>query len=446
MKSRRLPTIRLPFVCLLSAIAAFGADSSVTFNKDVLPILQANCQSCHRPGEVAPMSLMTYNEARPWAKALKAAVVTQRMPPWFADPKYGHFANDRRLSQKDIATISVWADSGAVEGDAKDKPAPVSFNNGWNIKPDLVIEMPNEYKIPATGTINWQYMVVKGNIKQDVWVTAAEMRPGNSKVLHHGKVWVRPPDSHWMEDAVPGVPYEAGMGKKSVEEGNDIIGKFNPGLGPQSFEIDGSAKLVPTGSDFVFELHYTTTGQPTSDRSRVGMVFAKSAPQTRYYLSPGTPLANNLMIPPGAKDQEVVSEVTTGIPSKLVYIQPHMHVRGKDYELQLLYPTGERQIAFKGKFDFEWQLGYQLKEPLTLPVGTRIRTIAHFDNSPNNKYNPDPSKAVYWGGQNWDEMQSSFLGFVVNMDQDLSRLLKASGVSLLPRGKPGPTLEALNQK
>jgi hypothetical protein len=433
---------RLSAVGFLMGAAAFAADAPVTFNKDVLPILQANCQSCHRPGEIAPMSLLSYNEARPWAKAIKAAVVSQKMPPWFADPKYGHFSNDRRLSQKDVTTLSAWADNGAPEGNAKDKPPAITFNNGWNIKPDMVIEMTNEFKLPAKGTINYQYMLVKGDIKEDLWVTSAEMRPSNNKVLHHGKVWVRPPGSHWMENATPGVAYESGMGKNAVDEGNDIIGKFNPGLGAQTFEIDGSAKLIPKGSDFVFELHYTTMGEATTDRSRVGIVLAKKAPVTRYYLSPGTPAAFNMVVPPGVADQEVVSEVTTGIPSKLVYIQPHMHVRGKDYELQLIYPTGEKQIAFKGKFDFDWQLGYQLKEPLTLPVGTKIRAVAHYDNSPNNKFNPDATKEVYWGPQNWDEMQSGFLGFVVDTKNDVGKLLKASGPSLLPKGKPGPTLEA----
>jgi hypothetical protein len=242
--------------CLASA-AAFAA--TPTFNRDVLPILQQNCQECHRPGEIAPMSLLTYQDARPWAKAIKAAVVSQKMPPWFADPKVGHFANDRRLSAAQIQTLAAWADNGAPEGEAKDRPAPRKFPTGWNIKPDMVIEMPNAFQLPSTGTIDYQYMLVKGNITEDIWVKEAEMRPSNNAVLHHGKVWVRPPGSHWMENATPGVPYSTGMGRNSVFEGNDIIGKFNPGLGAQTFEIEGSAKLIPKGSDFVFELHYTAT-------------------------------------------------------------------------------------------------------------------------------------------------------------------------------------------
>jgi hypothetical protein len=273
------------------------------------------------------------------------------------------------------------------------------------------------------------------------------MRPSNSAVLHHGKVWVRPPGSHWMERATPGVPYSTGMGRNSVGEGNDIIGKFNPGLGAQSFEVDGSAKLIPKGSDFVFELHYTTTGKPETDTSRVGLVLAKSAPLTRYYFSPGTPAALNMTIPAGESNVEVVSESTVGTEVKLVYVQPHMHLRGKDYELRAVYPSGEKETVFKGKFDFNWQLGYDLAKPLVLPKGTRLIGIAHYDNSANNPFNPDPTKEIHWGPQNWDEMQSVFLGFVFDVNTDIAQVLHASGPSLLPRPKTGgPTLAALEAK
>ena len=175
-----------------------GEDSKpVTFYKDVLPVLQKNCQTCHRPGEIAPMSFLTYKDTRPWAKAIKTAVVNRQMPPWFADPNYGHFANDRTLSDTTIKTLVAWADGGAIEGDAKDAPAPLQWVNGWSLQPDMVIEMPKDVPLPATGTINYKYIVVKTDFKEDMWVVAAEMRPGNSSVLHHGKVWVRPAGSTW---------------------------------------------------------------------------------------------------------------------------------------------------------------------------------------------------------------------------------------------------------
>jgi hypothetical protein len=425
------------------ALAASNSPSSVTFNKEVLPILQKNCQGCHRPGEVAPMSLLTYADARPWAKAIKLAVVTEKMPPWFADPKYGHFSNDRRLSQADIDTLVRWADSGALEGNAKDAPAPLQFTDGWNIKPDIIVQMPKPFHLPAKGTIDYQYVLVKGNFRKDLWVSQAEMRPGNPKVLHHGKVWVRPPGSHWMSHAEYGEAYSAGMGRNSISEGNDILGKFNPGLGSQSFEVGGSAKLVPKGSDLVFELHYTAQGEETEDASKLGLVLAKQAPPSRYILSPG-PTALNLVIPPGDGNAEVVSEVTVGADGvQLVYAQPHMHLRGKDFELRAIYPTGETETLFKGKFDFDWQLGYNFAKPIALPRGTRLIGVSHFDNSVNNKWNPDATTQVVWGPQNWDEMSNCFVGLIFDLKTDPETVFKASGPSLLPRGMFGPTLAVL---
>ena len=432
--------------CLMGLAAmAASTPTSVTFNKDVLPILQKNCQGCHRPGEVAPMSLLTYTDARPWAKAIKSAVVTQKMPPWFADPRYGHFANDRTLSQAQIDTLVSWADNGSPEGDAKDRPAPLTFPDGWNIKPDMVIEMPIEFHIAAKGTINYQNILVKGNFTEDTWVVAAEMRAGNPKVVHHMRAIVRPPGSKWMANAVPGVAYETGSSEMGgAQEGSDLLGKYNPGLGAQSFDVDDSAKFIPKGSDIVFNIHYTAVGTPETDRSKVGLVFARHPPRKRYWMSPGTPAAFNLAIPAGDSNAEVVSEVTVGIDdAKLVYIQPHMHLRGKDYELRLIYPTGESETIFKGKWNFDWQVGYQLAKPIVLPKGTRILAVAHYDNSANNKFNPDPTKLVLWGDQNWDEMQSGFLGLVFDVNTDVSKVFYPSGPSLLPRGASGPALAAI---
>ena len=431
---------------LAMGIAALAATNSapVTFNKDVLPILQKNCQGCHRPGELAPMSFLSYSETRPWAKAMKQAVVTKKMPPWFAEK--GHFANDRTLTDDEISTLARWADNGAPEGDAKDKPAPLAFQDGWNIQPDLIVEMPKEFQVAASGTINYQNFLVKVNFPEDRWVVAAEMRPGNPKVVHHGRVIVRPPTSTWMAKAVPGEPYEEGSdGMGGARAGTDLLGKYNPGLGAQSFEVDGSAKFIPKGSDLVFNLHYTAVGTPQTDRSKVGLVFAKHPPKLRYWMSPGTPAAFNLVIPAGDSNAEVVSEVTIGVDgARLVYIQPHLHLRGKDYEIRLTYPTGETETIFKGVWDFNWQVGYQLAKPVPVPKGTKILAIAHYDNSINNKFNPDPTKTVWWGDQNWDEMQSGFLGLVVAADSDVNKIFIPSGPSLLPRGTTaGPSLASV---
>ncbi|MGH9648127.1 MAG: thiol-disulfide isomerase [Bryobacteraceae bacterium] len=444
--------LRLAVAGCLTGVAVLAAPdpSKVTFDKDVLPILEKNCQSCHRPGEVAPMSLLSYSDARPWAKAIKAAVVSRKMPPWLADPGFGHFQNDRTLSAADIATLTAWVDNGALEGDANNKPAPLTFQDGWNIKPDIIVEMPKPFQIPATGTINYKYILVKTNFPQDMWIQAAEMRPGNPKVVHHGKVWVRPPGSHWLEDAVPGEAYENEtqrniIGRNGAEDGNDILGKFNPGLGAQSFDINGSAKFVPKGSDLVFELHYTTMGQATEDTSKVGLVLAKNPPQSRYFFNAG-PTASNLAIPPGDENAEVVSEVTVNQPAKLVYAQPHMHLRGKDFELRLIYPTGETQTVLKIKWDFNWQIGYEFAKPIDMPKGTRMVGISHFDNSANNRFNPDPTKEIVWGPQNWDEMSNCFIGVLLDMQIKPETVFARSGPSLLPRGLSGPTLQAANER
>ncbi len=442
---------RFTSLLVLGAAAALAAPNApVTFDKDVLPVLQKNCQTCHRPGEVAPMSLLTYKDARPWAKAIKTAVVNKQMPPWFADPKVGHYSNERKLSQSEIDTLVAWVDGGAIEGDPKDAPKPLTFNNGWNIKPDVVVEMPKPFQLPAKGTINYKYVLVKTNFPEDMWISAAEMRPGDPRVLHHGKVWVRPPGSKWMEKAVPGEAYENEtqrdiIGHNQAEEGNDILGKFNPGLGSQDFTVDGAAKFVPKGSDLVFELHYTAVGEAAQDASKLGLVLAKNPPKTRFYLSAG-PTALNLVIPPQDGNAEVVSEATVGADNvRLAYVQPHMHLRGKDFELRLIYPTGEKETVFRGKFDFNWQIGYQFAKPIPLPKGTRIIGISHFDNSPNNKYNPDPAKEVRWGPQNWDEMSNAFIGLLFDVTTPAETILHASGVSLSKAvpGQGGPTLAAL---
>jgi hypothetical protein len=414
----------------------------VTFNKDVLPVLQKNCQTCHRPGEIAPMSFLTYKDTRPWAKAMKEAVVSRQMPPWFVDPAYGHFANDRRLRDADIQMISAWADGGAVEGDPKDMPAPVTFQDGWNIKPDMIIEMPKDFNVPATGTVNYQNILVKVNFPEDVWVVAAEMRPGNPKALHHGRVLVRPPGSEFMQDAVPGDAYETGSLVLQKGEAPETLGKFNPGLGSQDFSLYESAKFVPKGSDLVFNLHYTSIGKATTDRSRVGLVFAKKPPKLRYFMHNG-PTAPNLAIPPHDGNAQVVSEMTANVGMQLVYMQPHMHLRGKDYEFRLVYPSGKTETVFKAKWDFNWQMGYDLDRPLFLPKGTRLIGVAHYDNSANNKYNPDPDKGVVWGDQNWEEMQNCFIGVLVDPKIKTSTIFSPSGPSLLPRGSSGPTLAAL---
>jgi mono/diheme cytochrome c family protein len=432
----------LPALSGVLALAALlsppATAADVTFNKDVLPILQKNCQTCHRPGEVAPMSLIAYRDARPWAKAIKAVVLAGKMPPWQVEPQYDHmFSNVARLTEAERTTLASWADVGAPEGEGTDR-SPATFTDGWNIKPDMVVEMPTGFAVPASGTIEYQYMLVKANFPEDVWVKAAEMRPGNSKVVHHGEVWVLPPGSRWMANAVPGVSYPQSQMPKQGQDDIDILGKFNPGLGAQDFEFGDSAKFVPKGSDLVFEIHYTAAGTPVTDRTKVGFVFARGPHKTRYFTSYG-PTARNLVIPAGDDNAEVVSEVTATTNLKLVYAQPHMHLRGKDYEMRAILPNGQSRTLFRSTWDFNWQLGYVFNEPIDLPKGTRLIGISHFDNSPANKFNPDATKEVRWGLQNWEEMSNCFIGLVFDATIDPKTIFVASGPSLRPVAAPRQT-------
>jgi len=436
--------MRMLSLALILVAAPVSAQDAPTFYKDVLPILQSNCQTCHRPGEVAPMSLITYEQTRPWARAIKTKTAAKQMPPWFADPDYGLFSNERTLTAHEISTLADWTDAGAPAGNPNDAPPARVFHEGWNITPDVIVDMPKPFEIPAQGTINYKYIVVHTNFKEDMWVTAAEMRAGNAAVLHHGKVWVRPPSSSWLKGAIPGEAYEMEtqrniIGRNSAEEGNDILGKYNPGLGPQRFDQEGAAKFVPKGSDLVYEMHYTTNGTPTSDVSKIGLVLAKSDPAKRYLFHAG-PTASNLAIPPGDGNAEVVSEVTLAAPGRLVYAQPHMHLRGKDFELQVIEPGKETKTVLKGKFDFGWQMGYELAEAIPLPTGTKLRFITHFDNSPANRFNPDSAKKVVWGPQNWDEMSNCFIGVLFDRSVNTAKAFVRSGASTLPRGDSGPTL------
>ena len=348
--------VALTLIPSMDATAQEGsASTAVTFNKDVLPILQAECQACHRPGEIAPMSFLTYKDTRPWARSIKEAVITREMPPWFAETGHSEFANERVLRDDEIRTLVAWVDGGAIEGNPEDRPEPRTFEDGWNIKPDMIIEMPIPFEIPAEGTINYQNVLVEVDFPEDVWVIAAEMRPGNKAALHHMRANVRPPGSEFMKDAIPGVAYERGdtmLGSRDPRV--DLIGKFNPGLGAQDFSLFESAKFIPKGSDMVFNLHYTSTGEAGgTDRSKVGLVFAKEPPKKRYYVNNG-PDAWNLVIPPRDPNAEAVGELTTTVEMDLVYLQPHMHLRGKDIEVRLVFSLG------RSRYDFQGEMGLRL--------------------------------------------------------------------------------------
>lgn len=409
-------------VCCFSVVAS-GATGSVTFSKDVAPILQKNCQGCHRPGEAAPMSLRTYQEARPWAKAMKQAVLAKKMPPWFADAQYGHFRNDRSLPQKDIDTLVSWVDAGAPEGDPKDLPQPLAFVDGWNIgQPDMVLEMPEPFQVPASGTIEYQYVVLPYKFTEDRWVQMAEVRPGNRAVVHHVIAYIRDGSSKWMRDKKPGelfVPEADANGNRPSLNG-DLLSGFAPGLPPSILE-PGQGRLIKAGSDIVLQLHYTANGHAGEDRTKVGVVFCKQAPHERVM----TLAASNskFTIPPGDPNYQVDASFELGHDAKLSALLPHMHLRGKDFQYRLVYPSGETETILRvPHYDFGWQLWYQPVSDIVLPKGTQIAATAHFDNSVNNPHNPDSTKAVTWGDQSWEEMMIGFFDVTFPADLDPKQL------------------------
>ena len=404
-------------ILVVSASGAATVPPQVTFTRDVAPILEKKCQACHRPGEAAPFSLLTYQQARPWAKAIKEAVRLKKMPPWFADPHYGKFSNDHSLAAKDVDAIAAWADAGAPEGDPKDLPAPLSFVEGWSIpKPDVVFQPPQAFEIPASGTIEYQKIIVPSGFTEDKWVQFAEARPGDRARIHHMILYVREPGSHWLKDAKPGVFFVAPKpaDNEAVDTSalpSDFLVGYAPGQPPEILP-PGQAKLIKAGSDLVLEIHYTTNGAAATDHgSKFGLVFARVAPKERVLTLSAT--NGTFKIPPGDPNYRVDAEFQLGTTVKLAGLHPHMHGRGKDFEYRIVYPNGETQTLLRvPRYNWHWQLWYNLAEPIVLPKGAKIECTAHFDNSPNNPDNADPTKEVSWGDQSWDEMMVGFFNLV----------------------------------
>jgi hypothetical protein len=415
--------------------AALAADTSqVTFYRDVLPVLQKRCQDCHRPGEIGPMPLVTYREARPWAKAIKEAVRLRKMPPWFADPSVGRFRNDPRLTTREIDLLSRWADTGAAEGAAKDGPRPREWVEGWNIKPEIVFELPKPYDVPAAGTVEYTYFIMPSGLTKDTWVQAGEFRPGNRSVLHHATVFFRAPGSSWLRNYPQGeyfVPSE----QVARATARSPIMTTNAGASPYEERFlgyvpgrqamvlpPGQARLIPAGSDIVIQFHYTTAGKVASDRSRFGLVVAKEPPRRRFY---STAVAtDSFAIPPRAPNHVVQASMTLHADSELTGFYPNMHLRGKSMEYRAIYPDGGSELLLRvPRYDFNWQLVYELDQPKRLPRGTRIEVTGTFDNSPNNPHNPDPAAEVRWGDQSWEEMLAGFMQLTIDPALDILELL-----------------------
>ncbi|MGQ0732597.1 MAG: thiol-disulfide isomerase [Acidobacteriota bacterium] len=374
------------------------ARATSTFTKDVAPILYKNCTECHRPSMFAPMSLMTYEDARPWARAIKQRVVAREMPPWHADPAHGTFKNDPSLSQKDIDTIVAWVDAGAPRGNESDLPPAPQYPEGWTIgEPDAIFTMTEEYTIPAEGTIPYMYFRIPTNLTEDKYIKAIEIRPGNRAVVHHV-----------IANAQPG-----GLNPQDERARGRIgLGGTTPNKPGHVYE-EGVARRLPAGSDIVLQMHYTTMGVAARDRTSLAVKWA-TEPPTKV-VGGGNAMNVRFAIPPGAANHEVTASRTFTEDTYLTTMTPHMHVRGKDMKYVAYYPDGRQEILLSvPKYDFNWQHSYELAEPKLLPKGTKLEVIAHFDNSTNNLFNPDPTATVRWGDQTWEEMMIGFYGTVVS--------------------------------
>jgi mono/diheme cytochrome c family protein len=407
--------------CVLGQMAGMAPDpaaipvtrpSNVTFTRDVAPIVQQHCQGCHRPGEGTPFSMLSYEDARPWAAAMKRMVVTREMPPWFEDGHTEKFENKRSLTQVQIDTIAAWVDAGAPKGDPKDMPPWPEFVQGWTIpKPDKIYQLPRPFSVPAKGILDYQYVIVPTGFTKDTWVQDVEAAPTDRSVVHHIVAYVRTPGSNYFKDQPKEEFFVAPPAKVGVKVAKDdvpsdwLVG-YAPGQPPDIFE-PGQAKLIPAGSDIVLEVHYMPEGKATTDQANVGLVLAKEPPKDRVMtLQAGN---EKFSIPPGDPNYRVDASFTFRREVTLLGMHPHMHMRGKDMSYRLVFPNGEtKDILNVPHYNWHWQLWYNLAKPIVLPAGTRIECTAHYDNSANNPENPDPSKTVTWGQQSFDEMMVCF--------------------------------------
>ena len=421
-----------------------GKAAIVTFSKDIAPIFNAKCVECHRPGEAAPFSTLAYKDARPWAKSIKEKVVSREMPPWHADPHFGEWANDRRLSESEIKTIVAWVDSGAVEGNPKDLPPAPKFVDGWNIPtPDLVLPMDEEYVVAATGPDEYQYFDVPTNFTEDKYVQMAEARPGARKVVHHIIASIIPPGQPTLtnvkkemrakaiEMALAGAPwYREGMMLRTKKDTpvydnsadipgklrgfNDVYGflaAYAPGRNPDVWP-PGTAKKIPAGATIRIQVHYSkVAGAEQKDRSMVGLIFTNGKPQKTLATFA---IANMFFkIPAHTEKHRVTAEWTAWRDTTLYSMMPHMHYRGAAMEYKVTYPDGKSEILLNvPNYSFAWQSSYIFKKPKLLPKGSKVTVTGYFNNSAKNKFNPDPSQEVRFGEPTYDEMMMGFIDYV----------------------------------
>ena len=415
----------------LASISVAQASPTPTYTRDVAPILYKNCASCHRPGDIAPMPLLTYEQTRPWAKSIREKISLGLMPPWHSTDPRGTFSNDRRLTDAEKETLISWANGGAAKGDPKDLPPAPTFSSEWEIgKPDLVLGMDKPFDVPASGTINYQYFTIPTNFTSDKWVQAIEVRPGTRSVVHHVLVFCREPGAAPPTPAfvtvVPEMPANgAGQRGQSPRPSGPgtLIATTAPGTNAMIFE-PGSAIRIKAGSTLIFQIHYTANGTAATDLTSVGLVFAGEPKQEIRNSAFVNPF---LKLPPGADNVEVDSAIEFKQDCHITALFPHTHLRGKNWEYRIVYPDGRSEVVLSvPKYDFNWQTYYVFAKPLAVPKGSRLEAKAHYDNSANNRFNPDPKIEVHWGEQTWQEMQYSGITYYVD-EPDSGKALPTTG-------------------
>jgi hypothetical protein len=439
--------ILVPAVTLL--VAAPLAARNLTFSEDVAPILYKSCAGCHHPDDLAPMSLLTYAQVKPWAAAIREAVTLRTMPPWKADPHYGKWSNDTSLSDREIRTIVEWIDRGKIEGDPRKLPPQPVFSTEWKIgKPDAVFAIPKHVLRPG-GPDEYEHFTVPTNFAEDRWVVAAELRPGNRKIVHHAHVsvvqtsapsvsqsapaqpdpqaeyarwlkvhegklsWIRP-EAPVIDDGciVDDNAYLPGNKPNDANFGNwGMIASYLPGRGPDIFP-EGTARKVPAGASLNFQIHYSkASSKEETDETSVGLIFTNEPPKV---IAKRVDLSNLMFrIPAGDPNVEVSECHTFKQDLYLTSLTPHMHLRGKDARFRVTYPDGkEETLLFVPNYNFNWQITYRMTEPKFIPKGTRLAIVSHFDNSPNNPLNPDPRQVVRWGEASEMEMMDGWMEYL----------------------------------
>lgn len=412
-------------VCL--ATLALQAQTP-TFNNEVVRIFQAQCQSCHHPGDIGPFSLMDYRSARPWARSIQEQVALGKMPPWKPARGVGEFQGERILSQQERDAIIKWVDAGAPEGDAKDLPAPQTFPDGWALgQPDLVLKLDQAYPVPAAGNDIYRCFSLPTNLPSDSYISAVQIRPGNRSVVHHVILYSDPLGrSKTLDDGEPGAGYTCFGGPGFTPDITFFAG-WAPGIRP-AFLNPGTAMQLPRGSRIAMQIHYHPFGQDTNDTSEVGIYLSKSPVDKIVRV---LPLINDRFTIPAGEARYKVSAATPPIPfaTHITSIAPHMHLLGKQEQVRLVSGSTTTPLIDIPDWDFQWQGIYDYRVPVAAAAGARAEMDCYFDNSANNPLNPNsPPKPVSWGEQTTDEMAVVFLGFTIDIEHLISPTSSADGV------------------